>query len=742
MNDLLKLVTSDQQRQLLALLINGPDFVSLASTEGHVTYLNEAGRRLLGLESIAEVYRHSSEYIIAEEKADLQNEVTAVLMTEGRWIGNMHYRHFKTGEAIPVHVTTMLIYDEKQQHAVGRATIARDLREKQRAFTQQQKLMTLIDHSKDLMSLLTLDGTNEYINESGKKLLGIEDQQDVRTIHISNFHTPDQLAFVEQELLPSVMNTGAWSGNFAIRHFRTGEIIPLENNCIRIDDPYTGTPSAIGAVMRDLRPENSAREAILASEQKFRALITQAPVAIGLLEGEDLVISAANTYMLQIWGKRESIIGMPLIKALPELESQGFIDLLQEVKRSRRNHYGNEVLAKLHRNGKLEDAFFNFVYSPSGENQVIVVATEVTLQVLSKKALKESEERFKSLILDAPMATALYRGKDLVIEIANPAMIRLWGKDDTAVGKPLIAALPELEGQPFIPRLQEVIETGITYHTEKEKAELLVDGQLQTFWFNYTYKPLFDESGQVYGVLNMAVDVSSLIRIQNARDDFFSLASHELKTPLTTMKGYYQLLQSHLQFSEDSTEKKMLHKIGQQIDKLTQLIIEMLDISIIREGKMPYNACPFNLSELITSVAEDTQQVYPAHEIIVSGHTPVWVNADQHKIGQVISNLLNNAAKYSPGASKILVNMFFNHESVTVTIRDFGIGIAENHKEKIFEQFYRVNESKDKTYPGLGLGLYISSEIIKKAGGRIWVEAAEDIGSIFYFQLPTFQTKH
>lgn len=736
MNDLLKLVTVDQQKQLLALLINGPDFVSLSSAEGNVTYINQSGRRLLGIESIASTYKHNSAYVMPHEIERLQNGITTTLINEGRWIGQIELCHSTTGEPIPVHATTMLIYDERTNAAVGRATIARDLRQEQKALTQQQKLMTLISHSKDLMSLLTLEGKNEYINDSGKKLLGIEDQQDVEAIHISNFHTPDQIAFVENEVLPSVMKTGEWSGHFAIKHFKTGEIIPLENNCIRIDDPYTGKPTAIGAVMRDLRPEISARAAILEREEKFRTLITQAPVAIGLLEGEDLMIAASNTQMLQLWGKKEAIIGMPLLKAIPELKGQPFIELLGEVKKSHKNYYGNEVLAKLNRNGKQEDAYFNFVYAATGDDQIIVVATEVTLQVLNKRALVESEQRFKNLVLDAPIATALYRGKDLIIEIANPAMIGLWGKDSSVLGQSLITALPELEGQPFIPRLQEIFETGVTYHSEKEMAQLVVDGQLQRFWFNYTYKPLFDTKGDVYGILNMAVDVSSLVQMQQARDDFFSLASHELKTPLTTLKGYHQLLQEKLGFSDDSTEKKMLDKIGLQIDKLTQLIIEMLDVSHIQVGKMPYYASPFDLRKLTGSIVEDMQQIYPTHEIQFTSPRPIIITADQDKIAQVMTNLLDNAIKYSPQTTNVIVDIVSDDQYVTVTVRDFGIGIANENREKIFEQFYRVNHSNEKTYPGLGVGLYISSEIVKRAQGRIWVEPAEGGGSTFYVRLP------
>jgi PAS domain S-box-containing protein len=738
LKELIKLISLDQQQQLLSLLINGPDFVSLCSLSGSVNYLNSSGRNLVGLEKDERIHQPDSEFVMPFEFDRLLNTVNSTLVKEGSWIGKMVYRHFKTGEPIPVHVTSILIYDDESGLPISKATIARDLRQEELAFSREKKLMALVDNSKDLMSLLTLSGTNEYINEGGQRLLGIDKEEDITEIHISSFHTKEQLKFVEEELLPSVMQKGHWSGKFSARHYLTGEIIPLENNCIRIDDPYTGHPVAIGAVMRDLRPEIAAQNAIRQSEQRFRHLIADAPVAIALLEGASFVVAEANDKMLVLWGKSQRVIGSPILKAIPEIENQGFIELLEQVRRTGVTYYGNETLIKLKRNGKLEDSYFNFVYAKAaGEvDAIIVVATDVTSQVTARGELITSEQRFKSLVLDAPMATALYRGKELIIEIANPSMLSLWDKDDSVTGKPLKEAIPELEGQPFIGRLQEIMESGITYHADQEKAELLVKGEMQTFWFNYTYKPLFNQDGHVDRILNMAVDVSSLVKLQKLKDDFIALASHELKTPLTTIKGYAQILQVSEVINISPIEKKMLDRINQQIDKLTRLVGELLDVTHIHAGKIPFFNQLFDLGTLAEEIAGDLQFNYLTHSIVVQrvGTFPVW--SDKDKIAQVIANLIGNAVKYSPGQTQAVINVFSAEQSATFSIRDFGIGIAEENRTRIFEQFYRVDEMPIKSFPGLGLGLYISSEIIRRAGGMIWMEPAEGAGSVFYFTLP------
>lgn len=147
-----------------------------------------------------------------------------------------------------------------------------DITEEVRAREEQQKLLTLVENSVDLMSVLGLDGRNSYINKAGKELLGIDDNQDVTLIPIADLHTPEQFEFVRSEIIPSVMQTGRWSGRFDARNLKTGETIPLYNNCLRIDDPDTGLPLAVGAVMRDLRPDIAVQKDLEESRERFRLL--------------------------------------------------------------------------------------------------------------------------------------------------------------------------------------------------------------------------------------------------------------------------------------------------------------------------------------------------------------------------------------------------------------------------------------------------------------------------------------
>lgn len=278
------------------------------------------------------------------------------------------------------------------------------------------------------------------------------------------------------------------------------------------DGRFTGY---IGAIL-DISERIEANAKLRASDERFRNMITQAPVAIGILNSRNLVVETANTSMLEIWGKDMSIIGLPLIEALPELDGQGFIELLENVYDSGISHYGYEMHAQLHRKGKLEDAYFNFVYAPVRDevemtNGVLVVATEVTSQVKAKRALQESEQRFRNLIEEAPVATSLFIVPEMIIELPNEAMLKFWGKDSAVIGKTLREGVPELIGQPFLDILQQVYATGIEYSAQEARADLMVDGQLKTFYFNFTYKPLRNAAGKVYAILDMAIDVTEQV---------------------------------------------------------------------------------------------------------------------------------------------------------------------------------------------------------------------------------------
>jgi PAS domain S-box-containing protein len=222
--------------------------------------------------------------------------------------------------------------------------------------------------------------------------------------------------------------------------------------------------------------------------------------------------------------------------------------------------------------------------------------------------------------------------------------------------------------------------------------------------------------------------------LEDKKDEFISIASHELKTPLTTIKAYTQIA---LSCCDNVPEKvnEYLIKIDKYTDKLHDLINEMLDVSKIQAGKLQLSTSPVELNLFLDEALNSIQHITADHQILLKENVSAKVNIDPLRIEQVITNIISNAAKYSPGKHKIVVSSQIKNDLVVVSFKDFGIGIPQQKLDQVFTRFYRVNEDAVQ-FSGLGIGLYISAEIIKQHGGKIWAESTEGEGSIFHFSLP------
>ncbi len=290
-----------------------------------------------------------------------------------------------------------------------------------------------------------------------------------------------------------------------------------------VGDPYyleDGTYGGYAGFCMDIDERISILHSLEESEERIRSIVDQSPVAIGVLRTRKFNVESGNAKILEIWGKDESILGLTLIEALPELEGQPFIEILENVFDTGEAFYGYETLAKIEQKGIITDVYIDFVYSPLKDNKgiingILVLATEVTQQVIAKKMMAESEARFRGIVEEAPVATAVMMGKELRIDIVNDEMLKLWGKEESVIGMTLAGALPELEGQPFLEILENIFITKQSYHAKEAKADLFIDGRLQSFYFNFTYKALFDSNGEVYAILNMAIDITDQITNRN-----------------------------------------------------------------------------------------------------------------------------------------------------------------------------------------------------------------------------------
>ncbi len=257
----------------------------------------------------------------------------------------------------------------------------------------------------------------------------------------------------------------------------------------------------------------------------------------------------------------------------------------------------------------------------------------------------------------------------------------------------------------------------------------------ERFYISVNAAPLRDQYGTVIGGVGTFMDVTNRRKISQQKDEFISVASHELKTPLTSLKASMQILTKLVQ--TDHTSKKIpefIEKANKNLQKILYLTEDLMNVSKIQHGQLPLNKTKFDLTKLIAECCTHVK-ADDSFNFIMEGDRNLEIYADYQRIDQVVVNLVNNAIKYAPESKTIKLGVERENGSAKVTVQDFGIGISPEKLPHLFDRYYRVDPSGIQ-FSGLGLGLYISSEIIERHGGKIGVNSVEGIGSIFWFTLP------
>src|SRR5579863_5174729 len=357
---------------------------------------------------------------------------------------------------------------------------------------------------------------------------------------------------------------------------------------------------------------------------------------------------------------------------------------------------------------------------------------EIAERKIAEERLRESEARFRFMAESMPQKifTARPNGD---IDYFNPQWTEFTGLTFEEIrdwGWTQFIHPDDVEEN--VRRWQHSIDTGEPFYFEHRFRG--ANGVYR--WHVSRAIPMRDAHGNIVMWIGSNTDIDEQKRLEERKDEFISMASHELKTPITSLKGFTQILQSRFKKLADEESLRFLTIMDTQLNKLTKLINDLLDVSKIQQGKLVYREDLFDLDALVQEIVENLQAGISTHQLLIEGRTGAQVCGDRDRIGQVLINLITNAIKYSPRADKVIIRVSKDQENAIVSVQDFGIGIAAAHHEQIFERFYQVTDPEEKTYPGLGMGLYISNEIIKRHHGQMRVESRKGHGSTFSFTLP------
>jgi len=738
-----EVVDSEEQQKLIALIDNTAEAIGVTTMSAQVTYLNKAGYKMLGIDNYGDAFRPAADYFMPADSDNNTNEATTAIIKTGKWHGERVYRHFKTGEAIPVYLNAFRVDDPETGKPIAMASVARDLRPEKELRLEQDKLLLLIENSSDCILLVDTDNNITYLNAAGRAMLGFSKHEKVFRRN-TDFLMPGEWERVSSKMLKSVDNKGRWTGQLNCRHFKTHEMVPVYCTTMTVTDPTTAKSLGRAAVCRDMRKEIAAQQALAESERFLQNITMAAPISLWMCNDKGDITYVNHTWSVWTGMTNEQILGKGWLNALVKEDRKNTADKFLADMAMRRYYEVNFRI--LNKDGDVRwciatgnpqyDAAGNFI-------GYIGACTDITEKTLVEHQLKLKNDELNDQIKQFEFVTGFMPVQlwtsttDGNLDYVNRRTLDYFGKHaKELMGADWILQVHPDDRDECIVTWSHSLRTGEVYQFEFR----LRNANDEYRWHLARALPFYSE-GKIVKWFGTNTDIDEQKQLQRQKDDFLGIASHELKTPVTSIKAYAQVLGAMLVKGGEDKKAQMVGRMDAQINRLTNLIGDLLDVTKINSGKIQFNKTWFDFDLSIAETAADLQHTANKHTLVTELGKTGKIYADKDRISQVITNFITNAIKYSPHADKIIIKTCKTGDEVSVCVRDFGIGIPADKTEKVFEQFYRVSGSKQHTFPGLGLGLYISSEIIKREGGKMWVTSTEGKGSDFCFSLP-IDNKH
>ena len=546
------------------------------------------------------------------------------------------------------------------------------------------------------------------------------------------------------------------ASNNPVLHATTGEVTYI----IHVSIDITGA-------FELAEQERIAFEAADTKRRELHAILMEAPAGIVMYDGPEFIFELINPVYQSFFPGRE-LLGKPILEALPELKGHPVMEHFKNTYRTGETYYGKEDKTRLARevNGPLVDSYWNFViqarYNENREiDGILMFGFEVTEQVEARLATQELNEELSSIneelaALNEELLSARQKTEQaesqlrLAIEGAN---LGSWYIDPETKVVETSSKLAEIYGwdKKLPMRLEDAV--GRIVDADRERVAKEIDAAVATgsaydvsfsmnrfndgnlIWIRALGKisRMGRERSSVFA--GIVMDITEQKRDEQRKNDFIAMVSHELKTPLTSMQAYVQMLLSKAKKTDDEFTKNALEQANKQVRKMTTMINGFLNVSRLEAGKIHIERKPFDMADLVKEVQEEIILAISSHKFIFDPVLPTNVKADWDKIGHVIHNLISNAAKYSPAKSTIQIACITLGNMVQVSVKDEGKGIHPDDQERLFDRYYRVADTSSQV-SGFGIGLYLSAEIIYRHDGKIWVESSLGEGSTFYFSLP------
>jgi len=596
----------------------------------------------------------------------------------------------------------------------------------------EDEIRVLVDAIPQLVWMLRPDGSTDYCNQRWRDYTNMTVEQLQGEGWMQCTH-PDDWQRVRAVWQRAVETGSPYEAELRLRHGTTGEYRWFLVRAEPLTDAQGQIVKWVGT-STDIQEQKRAEQRLKASEENLRVLAETVPQLVWTTGPDNRLDYCNQRYCEYMHAPLEQLQGHGWRQFLHPEDDQGVMALRHQTLQTGepfesecrlRNGQSGTYRWFLARGAPVRDEAGQIV-KWFGTN------TDIEDQKRIEQALRQSQERIRALIDSNIIGIASNEGEGEVIVEANEAFLQMSGytQDDLdrrTLTRARITA-PE-DAQLFEHALQEIAERG--QHTPFETELVCKDGsRLPILVGGVLFQ---DHPRQIVGFM---LDNSARTELERRKDAFIGLASHELRNPLTALKLQTSLLHRQLTRQGTLDEAPALSRMQTQIKTITRLVEELLDVSKIQAGRLEYRQETVDLDALLREIAGTMQQTHPSHRILVRGAMQTSLMADRDRLGQVFTNLLENAIKYSPEAETIEMDLDASEDAVIIRVRDHGLGIPREQRDKIFERFYRAADSEQRAIPGLGMGLYIVAEIVKGHGGTITVDSEVGKGSTFTVTLP------
>jgi len=442
------------------------------------------------------------------------------------------------------------------------------------------------------------------------------------------------------------------------------------------------------------------------------------------------IVTSWNHSAERIFGYTSGeIVGHSILKLIPHDRVDEETLILSRLRQGERVQYFQTK--RLNKNGTLIDV--SLTISPIRSSDGTIIGVSKIARDISDIVLAERKSAMLAAIVASSDDAIISKDLNSIVTSWNKSAERIFGyTSEEMIGQSIVKLIPDdrqQEEPEIIARLKNGQRVDHFETKRVTKNGALLDVSL-------TISPVTNASGDIIGISKIARDVTDKKLDEQRKNSFVAIVSHELKTPLTSVRSYIQLALAKARERSDVFTENIMSRADTQTRKMVTMIHDFLNLSRLEDGKMTLNISEFSLSDLMNEVVAECAALSPAHTINYEPCDDARMVGDRDKICHVLSNLLGNAVKYSPAQTNVEVRCLHNGNSAEFSITDQGIGISREDQSRLFERFYRVSGQRQTTISGFGIGLYLAAEILRLLHSEISVKSEIGKGSTFSFALP------